>query len=83
MKTDCLKVAWEEINDFVKYINKISTPPPKNQAQKAVEIAAAFLYLINPYNSIYDRFPRIGFADDIKKLNLLIEKQFNRRYLLF
>jgi hypothetical protein len=74
MKTDCLKVAWEEINDFVKYINKIGTPPPKNQAQKAVEIVAALHYLINPYDSIYDRFPRIGFADDIEKIKLVHRK---------
>jgi hypothetical protein len=74
MKTDCLKVAWKEINDFVKYIIKIGAPPPESQAQKAEEIVAALLYLINPYDSIYDRFPRIGFADDIEKIKLVHRK---------
>jgi uncharacterized membrane protein YkvA (DUF1232 family) len=71
---DCLKVTLKEINDFEKYINEISIPPTKNQAQKAKEIVAALLYLINPYDSIYDRFPRIGFADDIEKIKLVHKK---------
>ncbi len=71
---DCLKIAWEEIDDCVEYIIKIGTPPPEGHAQKAEEIIAALLYLINPYDSIYDRFPRVGFSDDIEKIKLVHRK---------
>ena len=73
-KADCLKVAWKEIDDLVKYIIKIGVPPPDSQAQMAEEIVAALLYLINPYDSIYDRFPRVGYADDIEKIKLVHRK---------
>jgi hypothetical protein len=73
-KADCLKHTWKEINDFLEYFNKIGIPPPESQAQMAREIVAALLYLINPYDSIYDRFPRIGFADDIERIKLVHRK---------
>lgn len=64
-KLDVLSCVSNEINDLLNFVSlKTSTSLARNN--KMIYALAALLYLLNPYDSIYDRFPAFGFKDDIE-----------------
>ncbi|WP_442510549.1 DEAD/DEAH box helicase family protein [Novipirellula sp. SH528] len=46
------------------------------ETANAIQAAAALFYLVNPYDEVFDFFPGVGFADDIKRIKQVHSEVF-------
>lgn len=65
-KPHCLGEIAKEIQDLLQ-VSSIESEDPFDRKRRE-EAVAALLYLLNPYDTIYDRFPGFGFVDDVERI---------------
>ena len=65
-KPHCLGDIAKEIQDLLQ-VSSIESEDPFDRKRREQAVAAP-LYLLNPYDTIYDRFPGFGFVDDVERI---------------